>query len=80
MATEIRVYATEGWSEETIVYLETNSNQPITANYQFKDIQDVKSNRGNYTYNFRIPSTTNNNLFFNNYFDVTSFGNISAYQ
>ena len=75
MATEIRVYATEGWSEETIVYLETNSNQPITANYQFKDIQDVKANRGNYTYNFRIPSTTNNNLFFNNYFDVTSFGN-----
>lgn len=71
MATEIRVTQITG--EE--IYLETKKDQPITANFQFKDIQDVKSNRGNYTYNFRVPSTPNNNRFFSHYYEVTQFNN-----
>ena len=71
MATEIRVTQITG--EE--IYLETKKDQPITANFQFKDIQDVKSNRGNYTYNFRLPSTPNNNRFFSHYYEVTQFNN-----
>ncbi len=78
MATEIRVKASYEIGILSVpkeINLELSKNEPITANYQFKDIQDVKSNRGNYTFNFRIPSTPKNNVFFNNYFDVTSYGN-----
>jgi hypothetical protein len=78
MATEIRVKADIEYgllSVTKTILLETSKDQPITANFQFKDIQEVKSNRGNYTYNFRIPSTPTNNIFFGDYFEVTSYGN-----
>ena len=72
MATQIRV---ETQDDSRVVYLDLAESQPMTANYQFKDIQDFKSNKGNHTFNFRIPSTPNNDLFFGNYFEVTQFGN-----
>jgi len=83
MATEIRVTtrASVGvLAVDKIVNLEVSKDQPITANFQFKDIQEVKSNRGNYTFNFRIPSTPNNNLFFEHYYEVTSYGNYNPRQ
>ena len=74
MATQIRVVAQD---DGRVVYLDLEDSQPITANYQFKDIQDFKSTKGDHTYNFRVPSTYNNNLFFNQYFEVTQHGNFN---
>lgn len=71
MATQIRVEPQNG---NAVVYLEVPDSQPMTANLQFKDIQDLKA-KGNHTFSFRIPSTPVNNLFFNSYFEVTQFGN-----
>ena len=71
MGTQIRVVS----QDNNIVFLDLEGDQPITANYQFKDIQDFKSNKGDHTYSFRVPSTTTNNTFFNFYFKVTQFGN-----
>ena len=76
MATQIRVTTQEdSVNDSRVVYLDLSDSQPMTANYQFKDIQDFKSNKGNHTFNFRIPSTPNNDLFFGDYFEVTQFGN-----
>ena len=72
MATQIRVI---NQNDSSIVYLDLSDSQPLTANFQFKDIQDFKSVKGNHTFNFRVPSTPKNNLFFNDYFEVTQFGN-----
>ena len=74
MATQIRVKAQD---DGQIVYLDLEGDQPITATFQFKDIQDFKNTKGNHTFSFRIPSTPNNNLFFNQYFEVTQFGNFN---
>jgi len=76
MATQIRVTTQEdSVNASRVVYLDLSDSQPMTANYQFKDIQDFKSTKGNHTFNFRIPSTPNNDLFFGDYFEVTQFGN-----
>jgi len=75
MATQIRV---ETQDDSRVVYLDLSGDQPMTANYQFKDIQDFKSNKGNHTFNFRIPSTPNNDVFFGDYFEVTQFGNYNT--
>lgn len=73
MATEIKVTASDG----KIIHLDIEGDQPITANFQFKDIQDFKSNKGNHTFNFRIPSSRKNNRFFSFYYKVTQFGNFN---
>jgi len=76
MATQIRVTTQEdSVNDSRVVFLDLSDSQPMTANYQFKDIQDFKNNKGNHTFNFRIPSTPNNDLFFCDYFEVTQFGN-----
>jgi len=72
MATQIRVKTQD---DSLLVFLDISKDQPMTANFQFKDIQDVKSNKGNHTFNFRIPSSANNDNFFSQYFDVNQFGN-----
>lgn len=74
MATQIKVTAQTSGGDY-ILFLDLGDNQPLTANYQFKDIQDVKANKGNHTFSFRVPSTPKNNIFFGDYFMVTSFGN-----
>ena len=43
MATQIRV---ETQNDGAVVFLDLSEDQPITANYQFKDIQDFKANKG----------------------------------
>ena len=72
MATEIRVVSQDGLS---VHYLHVSDNQPLTANFQFKDIQSISESKGNHTFNFRIPSSPNNDTFFNQYFEVTQDGN-----
>ena len=74
MATQIRVISQD---DGRVVYLDLEDDQPITANFQFKDIQTFKDTKGSHTFNFRIPSTTKNNMFFDQYFEVTSFGNFN---
>lgn len=74
MATQIRVIAQD---DDRVVYLDVSEEQPLTANFQFKDIQSIDKNKGNHTYNFRLPSTPNNDLFFNQYFEVTQQGNFN---
>jgi|TARA_R100000081_G_C4820351_1_gene179340 hypothetical protein len=61
--------------ETDFVILELSDDQPVNANYQFKDIQDFSNNKGSHTYNFRVPSTPRNDMFFNQYFEVTQSGN-----
>ena len=73
-ATQIRVIAQD---DDRVVYLDVSEEQPLTANFQFKDIQSIDKNKGNHTYNFRLPSTPNNDLFFNQYFEVTQQGNFN---
>jgi len=72
MATQIRVKTQD---DSMVVYLDLSDDQPMTSNFQFKDIQSFDKNKGNHTYNFRIPSTPNNDLFFGQYFEVTQSGN-----
>ena len=74
MSTFIRVIDP---STDEIIHLEVASEQPITANYQFKDIQDISANKSNHTFNFRIPSSANNDELFNAYFEVTQKGNFN---
>jgi len=74
MATKIRVITQD---TDDIVHLHVGSEQPITANYQFKDIKDFTSNKSNHTFNFRIPSSANNDELFGSYFEVTQKGNFN---
>ncbi len=74
MATSIRVKTQD---DSMVVYLEVPDSQPMTANFQFKDIQSIDKNKGNHTYNFRIPSSSKNDLFFSQYFEVTQNGNFN---
>ena len=53
-------------------YLDVLKGQPITADFRFKDITDLKT-KGSHTYNFRLPSTPNNDSYFNTYFMAGSY-------
>jgi len=53
-------------------YLDVLQGQPITADFKFKDITDLKT-KGSHTYNFRLPSTPNNDSYFSTYFMVGSY-------
>ena len=44
----------------------------IALNYQFKDIQDIGSNKGNYTKEIRIPGSPTNNRFFKYVFNINN--------
>ena len=72
MATQIRVKTQD---DSRVVYLDVSEDQPMTANFQFKDIQSFDKNKGNHTYNFRLPASPNNDVFFGQYFEVTQSGN-----
>lgn len=53
-------------------YLDTIQEEDISFVIEAEDIQDISSIRSNYTETFRLPATTNNNNFFENYFEVNS--------
>jgi hypothetical protein len=53
-------------------YLDVLKNQPITADFKFKDITDLKT-KGSHTYNFRLPSTPTNDSYFSTYFMTGSY-------
>ena len=53
-------------------YLDVLKGQPITADFKFKDITDLKT-KGSHTYNFRLPSTPNNDSYFATYFMAGSY-------
>ena len=53
-------------------YLDVLKGQPITADFNFKDITDLKT-KGSHTYNFRLPSTPTNDSYFSTYFMVGSY-------
>ncbi len=53
-------------------YLDVLKGQPITADFKFKDITDLKT-KGSHTYNFRLPSTPNNDSYFKTYFMTGSY-------
>ena len=52
--------------------LEVIKGSPVTADFNFKDIRDLKS-KGSHTYNFRLPSSVANEKFFASYFMVGSY-------
>jgi hypothetical protein len=53
-------------------YLNILEGQPITADFNFKDITDLKT-KGSHTYNFRLPSSKTNDAYFSSYFMVGSY-------
>jgi hypothetical protein len=53
-------------------FLDILGGQPITANYNFKDITDLKT-KGSHTYTFRLPSSKVNDAYFSSYFMVGSY-------
>lgn len=53
-------------------YLDVLKGQPITADFNFKDITDLKT-KGSHTYSFRLPSSETNDKYFATYFMVGSF-------
>jgi len=59
-------------SDGNSFYLDVLQGQPITADFKFKDITDLKT-KGSHTYNFRLPSTPKNDSYFSNYFMVGSY-------
>lgn len=58
-------------------YLDILKGQPITADFNFKDITDLKT-KGSHTYNFRLPSSEVNDKYFANYFMVGSYNDPST--
>ncbi|QDP56712.1 MAG: hypothetical protein Unbinned3205contig1001_47 [Prokaryotic dsDNA virus sp.] len=79
MATQLRLIGQTAKNQAPkILYIDLSDDQPITANFQFKDVQDFSTNKGNFTYSFRIPSTPNNNQVFNQYYSVTQIGNFNV--
>jgi len=52
--------------------LQIIKGSPVTADFNFKDIRDLKS-KGSHTYNFRLPSTPENEEYFGHYFMVGSY-------
>ena len=55
-----------------ITELDVIKGSPFTLDFNFKDIKDLKS-KGSHSYNFRLPSSTNNDSFFGSYFKVGSY-------
>ena len=53
-------------------FLDILTEQPITADFNFKDITDLKT-KGSHTYNFRLPSSEINDKYFTTYFMVCSY-------
>lgn len=52
--------------------LDIEKGSPVTADFNFKDIKDLKS-KGSHTYNFRLPSSVANEKYFGHYFMVGSY-------
>ncbi len=52
--------------------LDITKGSPVTADFNFKDIKDLKA-KGSYTYNFRLPSSVANEKYFGHYFMVGSY-------
>ena len=58
-------------------YLDILKGQPITADFNFKDITDLKT-KGSHTYSFRLPSSETNDKYFATYFMVQSHADPST--
>ena len=52
--------------------LDVISGSPFTLDLNFKDIKDLKA-KGSHSYNFRLPSSPDNDAFFGSYFQVGSY-------
>lgn len=68
MATTLVVIDTDGNKH----YLDVLKGQPVTLDFNFKDITDLKT-KGSHSYNFRLPSSENNDKFFSSYYMVGSY-------
>lgn len=42
----------------------------IGLNFQFSDIKEPETQKGNYSYTFKLPFTSNNNQFFQDWYNV----------
>ena len=67
MASTLVAIGTDG----TKHFLDLMKGQPISLDFNFKDITDLKT-KGSYSYNFRLPSSIANDKFFANYYMVGS--------
>ena len=62
--------ATSSATLDTGYELELNEQPNISLNYQFSDIKEPETRKGNYSQTFKLPFTRGNNEFFENWYDV----------
>ena len=62
--------ATTSSTTETGYELDLQEHPVISLNYQFSDIKEPQTRKASFSQTFKLPFTDNNNLFFQNWFDV----------
>jgi hypothetical protein len=62
--------ATSSDTNDTTYELDLSKAPNISVNYQFSDIKEPDKRKGTYSQTFKLPFTTKNNAFFENWFDV----------
>tara|TARA_R100000458_G_C8277089_1_gene252534 strand:- start:36 stop:3617 length:3582 start_codon:yes stop_codon:yes gene_type:complete len=62
--------AAETSDQYTSFELDLKEFPNISVNYQFSDIKNPETKKGNYSQTFKLPFTDNNNKFFENWFNV----------
>ena len=62
--------ATTSSTVESTYELELMSNPNVPLNFRFSDIKNPETRKASYSQTFKLPFTTKNNEFFENWFDV----------
>ena len=62
--------ATSSATADTTYELELQENPSVSLNFQFSDIKEPETRKGNYSQTFKLPFTNANNEFFQNWFNV----------
>ena len=62
--------ATDSATTESTYELELMSNPTIPLNFRFADIKNPEKRKASYSQTFKLPFTTANNEFFQNWFNL----------
>ena len=62
--------ATTSSTVDSTYELELMNNPNVPLNFRFSDIKNPESRKASYSQTFKLPFTTKNNEFFENWFDV----------
>jgi hypothetical protein len=62
--------ATLASTSESTYQLDLQEEPNISLNFQFSDVKNPETRKANYSQTFKLPFTDNNNVFFQNWFNV----------